>query len=179
MPQDSDMGSFSSPSATMKAANFQVIPGKVSTDFYKQSINFCCEFITTIGAFILIFGVAVSTMNILVSIVNDLVGTDYPMLMSLQRNKQCAATFARVRIQLGKLGKISLECELQTMFASLTRRSPQEKRVSNSGSNSHDYYLELTKHGRSMKLRIIYAALRFFLQRSSRIFEEIGGGKGS
>lgn len=102
MPQDSDMGSFSSPSATMKAANFQVMQGKVSTDFYKQSINFSCEFITTVGAFILILGVAISTVNIFVSLVNDCVGTEYPMLMSLQRNKQYAATFARVRVQLGK-----------------------------------------------------------------------------
>ena len=102
MPQDNDMGSFSSPSATMKAANFQVIQGKVSTDFYKQSINFSCEFITTVGSFILILGVAISTVNIFVSIINDCVGTEYPMLMSLQRNKQCAATFARVRMQLGK-----------------------------------------------------------------------------
>ena len=119
MPQDNDMGSFSSPSATMKAANFQVIQGKVSTDFYKQSINFSCEFITTVGSFILILGVAISTVNIFVSIINDCVGTEYPMLMSLQRNKQCAATFARVRMQLGKSYEMLEGAESFIIFVSL------------------------------------------------------------
>ena len=102
MPQDNDMGNFNSPSATMKAANFQVVTEKVTKDLLKRSINMSCEFITMLGAFILILGVAIATINIFVSFINDIIGSEYPLVMSLRRNKETSATFARVRMQLGK-----------------------------------------------------------------------------
>ena len=103
MPQDSNMGSFNSPSVTMKAANFQPVSERIVTDVFKRTISSSCQFITTVGGFILIVCVVIATMNALISVVNGALGTDYQMVMSLQRHsKHPVASFSRVRHQLGE-----------------------------------------------------------------------------
>lgn len=120
MPQDNDMGTFNSPSVTMKAANFQVVTEKVVTNIFKRSINSSCELITTIGGFILIVGVVLGTLNALIAVINGILGTDYQMIMSVQRSKNPVATFTRARHQLGEktayLSTIPVNCEHQLLL---------------------------------------------------------------
>ena len=103
MPQDANLGSFTSPSATMKASNFNVVDDKAVIDVLKQTIDMGCHYITMMGGLILIAGVAIASFNLIKSVVNDTFGTEYSMMMSSYRRKQLPATFSRVRKQLGKI----------------------------------------------------------------------------
>jgi hypothetical protein len=102
MPQDANIGTFASPSATMKASNFHIASEKVVTNILKRTIDRSCQFITMMAGIILVAGVAIAMLNIVISVANEIFGMDYPMIMSLRRRKETPATFARVRIQLGE-----------------------------------------------------------------------------
>lgn len=102
MPQDANIGTFASPSATMKASNFHIVSEKVVTSIMKRTISGSCHFITMMAGIILVAGVAIAMLNIVISVANEIFGMDYPMIMSLRRTKETPATFARVRIQLGE-----------------------------------------------------------------------------
>ena len=102
---DNDMGSFNSPSATMKAANFQTLNKKAAaaaTVMTNGTMVVCYEFVTMLGASILILGILIATVNILLSIINDITGLEYPMVMSWRRKKALPASFQLVRHQFGK-----------------------------------------------------------------------------
>lgn len=101
MPQDANIGSFSSPSATMKAYNAHITQEQVVKHMFKLTIDTCCHFIAIMGGIILIAGVAFSLLNVIISMANEIFATDYSMIMSLRGSKKSRATIARARTQLG------------------------------------------------------------------------------
>ena len=101
MPQDANIGSFSSPSATMKAYNAHITQEQVVKHMFRLTIDTCCHFIAIMGGIILIAGVAFSLLNVIISMANEIFATDYPMIMSLRGSKKSRATIARARTQLG------------------------------------------------------------------------------
>lgn len=101
MPQDANIGSFSSPSATMKAYNTHIAQEYSVKHMFRPSIDMSCHLIAMMGGIILIAGVAFSLLNVIISVANEIFGTDCTMMMSLRGGKKSRATFARARTQLG------------------------------------------------------------------------------
>ena len=90
----------------MKAYNTHITQEQVVKHMFRLTIDMCCHCTAMMGAVILIAGVAFSLLNVIISMANEIFGTDYPMMMSLRGSKKSRATFARARTQLGNINPL-------------------------------------------------------------------------
>ena len=67
------------------------------------------ELISILGSLIMIIGVLIAVINSVRAIYNDVTGSKLPMILGFTGKRSHAATFSRVRLQLGIITALGLE----------------------------------------------------------------------
>mmetsp|Transcript_16290 Transcript_16290/g.15616 ORF Transcript_16290/g.15616 Transcript_16290/m.15616 type:complete len:175 (+) Transcript_16290:61-585(+) len=122
MPQDSHIGSgyipnVSTPSMQERTAHSfntfnvtDVLNNQVVFNvFVKGFIILSCDLMVAIGAFILVSGVIIATVNVLLITINGILGTKFYILPPFVNECTLISSFTRIRIQFAQMTYLGLE----------------------------------------------------------------------